>query len=78
MSIVQTNINYNSSLFKQDIYLLNHTYPFLNVQIVGNTIMQNNIYAIRLGRGPKQVFYFGSIHANESITSLILMKFIED
>lgn len=78
MSIVPTNVNYNSSLLSQNLVTLNRTYPFLNIQEVGTSVLGRNIYAIKLGRGPKNVFYSGSIHANEWITSVLLMKFIED
>ena len=78
MNIIQTDINYNSSLMLQNLIMLNHTYTFLNIQSVGTSVLGKNIYVVKLGNGPKQVFYSASIHANEWITSVLLMKFIED
>lgn len=78
MSIVSTNISYNSSILIQNLISLNHTYPFLNIQEVGKSVLGKNIYAIKLGKGPKSVLYSASIHSNEWITSVLLMKFIED
>ena len=57
MEIVPTDINYNYSLMRQNLILLNHTYPFLNIQTVGNSVLGKNIYVIKLGRGTKKVFY---------------------
>ena len=78
MSIVSTNISYNSDILRQNLSLLLRTYPFLNVQTVGNSVIGKPIYVIKLGRGPKKVFYSASIHANELICTPILMKFVED
>lgn len=78
MSIVSTNQSYGYILLRRNILTLNRKYPFLNVQVVGNSVLGKNIYVIRLGRGSKKVFYSASIHANEWITSVLLMKFIED
>lgn len=78
MSIINTNIPYNSTILRQNLTLLNMNFPFLNIQTVGNSIMGNDIFVVKLGNGPKQVFYSASIHANEWITTPILMKFIED
>ena len=78
MSIVPTNVNYNYSLMFQNLTTLNRTYPFLNIQTVGNSVLGKNIYVVKLGKGTKKVFYSASIHANEWITSVLLMKFIED
>ena len=77
-NIVPTNISYNSDILRLNIANLLRTYNFLNVQIVGNSVLGKPIYVIKLGKGKKQVFYSASIHANEWITSVVLMKFIED
>ena len=78
MNIVSTNVLYNSYLLRQNLILLNLTYPFLNIQVVGNSVLGKPIYVVKLGKGPNKVFYSGSIHANEWITSVLLMKFIEN
>lgn len=78
MSIVPTNVSYNYSLMSQNLTILNRTYPFLNIQTVGNSVLGKNIYVVKLGKGTKKIFYSSSIHANEWITSVLLMKFIED
>ena len=78
MAIVQTNINYTYEIMKSHIYELNITYPFLQVQNIGFSVLGKQLPIIRLGRGEKEVFYSASFHANEWITSVVLMKFIED
>ena len=78
MNIVSTNVPYNSDILRKDLSLLMRKYPFLNVQIVGNSVLGKPIYVIKLGRGLNSVFYSASFHANEWITTPILMKFVED
>lgn len=78
MAVVQTNINYTHENMMADIHELNLSYPFLQVETVGYSVLGKSIPVIRLGRGSNQVFYSASFHANEWITSVLLMKFIED
>ena len=78
MSIVNTNVSYNSYILRQNLRDLVRQYPFLNIQTVGNSVLGDDIWVIKLGKGSKQVFYSAAIHANEWITSPVLMKFVED
>lgn len=76
--IVPTNIPYSSFILTQNLIALNRRFPFLNIQVVGSSVLGSSIPVVKLGNGPKQVFYSASFHANEWICSVLLMKFIED
>lgn len=78
MAIVSTDTFYTTSLLYSNIRDLLSTYPFLQSEIIGYSVLGNPIPYIRIGRGSNRVFYSASIHANESITTNVLMKFIED
>lgn len=78
MNIVSTNIPYNSLILKKNITSLQNSYKFLSIDTIGKSVLNNDIYVIRLGNGPNNIFYSGSFHANEWITSVLLMHFVEE
>lgn len=52
-------------------------YPFLKGGSIGRSVMGREIRYLRIGRGATEVFYNASHHANEWITTPVLLKFIE-
>lgn len=76
--IIKTNENYNYNRLQTDIRRLKQRYSFLQIETIGQSVQKRQIQAIRIGIGKNEVMYSSSIHANEWITSLVLMKFIED
>lgn len=76
--VVDTNLEYTYELLKIDLEGLKARYPFMEIDVAGKSVLGRNIYYIKLGRGPKQVFYNGAHHALEWITSSLLVKFIEE
>ncbi len=52
-------------------------YPYLEVGTCGRSAMGKDILYLRLGRGSRRVCYNASFHANESITTPVLLLFAE-
>lgn len=78
IDIVFTDIDYTYEIIERQIRGLRARYPFIQVGSIGNSAMGKNLYVIRLGRGTNHVSYNGAHHANEWITTPLLMKFIEN
>ncbi|WP_446898561.1 M14 family metallopeptidase [Clostridium sp. LBM24168] len=78
IDIVDTDINYTYEIMESDIFSLKARYPFLNIGTAGKSVLGRELYYIKLGTGPNEVFYNGSHHALEWITTPLLMKFAEN
>ena len=78
IDIVDTNINYTYEVMESDIQGLKVRYPFIETGIAGKSVLGKNLYYIKLGNGPNEVFYNASHHSLEWITSTLLMKFTEN
>lgn len=78
IDVVDTNIDYTYEIMERDIYGLKARYPFIETGVAGKSVLGKNLYYIKLGNGPNQVFYNGAHHGLEWITSVLLMKFVEN
>lgn len=78
IDIVFTDIDYTYDILERQISGLKARYPFIEVSSIGNSSMGKNLYCIKLGDGPNEVTYNAAHHANEWITTTLLMKFIEN
>ena len=78
MSIVPTNVPITAAKNAELIAQLVRTYPFLRSEILTTTVFQRPIPTLVIGKGPRKVIFSASHHANEWITTLILLKFAEE
>lgn len=76
--IVKTDINYTYDVMEQNIKSLKTIYPFIKVDVIGKSVLGRNLYCIKLGSGKNEVFYNATHHSLEWITSVLLMKFVEN
>ena len=78
MAIVRTDIPITSEANEQYIKALVSTYPFLRTEVLTTTAFQRPISTLVAGSGPRKVIFSASHHANEWITSLVLLHFVEE
>ena len=78
MAIVKTDIPMTSTLCEQTILELVKTYPFLRTELLTETAFGRKIRTLVIGTGPRKVIYSAAHHANEWITTPVLLKFAEE
>ncbi len=77
-NVVPTNISYTSQILNMNISALKTIYPFLDVTAIGTSVLGRRIQCVKFGNGKREVLYCASTHANEWITTPLLMKFLEN
>lgn len=76
--VVPTDLPFTSELLALCIHGLTVRYPFLSQRRIAVTAYGRPVTVLKLGNGPRSVLYNASHHANEWITTPVLMKFLED
>ena len=78
MNIVNTNEPITSERCNEMILQITQTYPFCRSELLTTTAFQRPIRTLVIGNGPRKVIYSAAHHANEWITTLVLLKFAEE
>jgi g-D-glutamyl-meso-diaminopimelate peptidase len=78
INVVYGDVEPTYEILEIQINALKARYPFLETGVIGKSVLGRNIYYIRLGKGPREVSYNATHHANESICTPLVMKFVEN
>jgi g-D-glutamyl-meso-diaminopimelate peptidase len=76
--IVEGKKNYDYDTLTNDLNRLKNVYPFMQVPSIGKSVLGKSIPEALVGNGSKRVHYNGSFHANEWITTPVIMTFLND
>ena len=77
MAIVKTDVPMTYALCTDTIQKLAETYPGFRVKELIRTAFGRSVWALEIGEGPRHVLYSAAHHANEWITTPVLLKFLE-
>lgn len=76
--IVNGKQQYDYPTLVNDLQRLLAVYPFIEIPSIGQSVLGNDIREVVIGKGTKQIHYNASFHANEWITTPIVMTFLND
>ena len=77
-SVVPTNVSYTSQLTAFIAEGLKARYPFITSTVYGKSSLGRSLPLLIIGNGDTEIFYNASHHANEWITTPVLLKFLEE
>ena len=78
MAIVDTTKPITAESCNQMILQLVEAYPFCRTEVLTDSFFGRPVRTLVIGNGQRKVIYTATHHANEWITSLVLLKFAED
>jgi len=78
MDVITLTKSYDSEQLKHDIYKLKEEYDFIKVHTIGYSVLGEPMLELVIGEGNKRVHWNGAFHANEWITTPLLLKVIEE
>lgn len=78
MPIVNTTVPITAQSCDRMIQQIVEQYPFCRSELLATSAFQRPIRTLVIGNGPRKVIYSAAHHANEWITSLVLLKFAEE
>jgi len=73
---IHRHSKYDFAQLQRDIQALKSHFPFIQVNHIGSSVEGKSIQEIAIGKGSKKVHMNASFHANEWITTLVLMSFL--
>ena len=78
MAIVNTTRPITAASCEETILALTRAYPFMRSELLTRTAFQRPVRTLVIGNGPNKVLYTAAHHANEWITTYILLQFAEE
>ena len=78
MAIVRTDVPMTPELCEQTILKLVETYPFCRSEVLTTTAFNRPVRTLTIGQGDRKVFFSAAHHANEWITTPVILKFVEE
>jgi len=78
MQRIVKNKKMNWDTYTSYIKKLSTRYPHAEVSTCGKSHLKRELFSLSLGKGTNYVLYVGGVHAQEWITSVLLLRFYED